>query len=98
MPEKEKSYMKLYVNEKNGYPDNNFTEDEYMSYIKDIKKQLVNAVNNFERLAAKQLEINERGDYNSILTAEDEEELFKRCALIHSANNFLYICDIIQKR
>lgn len=90
--------MKLYVNEKNGYPDNNFTEDEYMSYIKDIKKQLVNAVNNFERLAAKQLEINERGDYNSILTAEDEEELFKRCALLGSARNFLDICELVRNR
>lgn len=90
--------MKLYINEKNGYPDNNFTEEEYMSYIKDIKKQLVNAVNNFDRLAAKQLEINERGDYNSILRAEDEEDLFRRCALLHSAANFLDICDIIQKR
>ena len=69
-----------------------------MSYIKDIKKQLINTVNNFERLAAKQLEINERGDYNSILTAEDEEELFRRCALIHSANNFLDICNLIQTR
>lgn len=90
--------MKLYVSEKNGYPDNNFTEDEYMSYIKDIKKRLVDAVNNFERLAAKQLEINERGDYNSILTAEDEEDLFRRCALLHSARNFLDMCELVKNR
>ena len=90
--------MKLYVNEKNGYPDNNFTENEYMSYIKDIKKQLVNAVNNLDRLAAKQLEINEHGDYNSILRAEDEEDLFRRCALLGSARNFLDMCRHIQTR
>lgn len=90
--------MKLHIKEKNGYPDNNFTEDEYMSYIKDIKKQLVNAVNNLDRLAAKQLEINERGDYNSILRAEDEEDLFKRCALLGSARNFLDMCELVRNR
>jgi len=90
--------MKLYIKEKNGYPDNNFTEDEYMSYIKDMKKQLVNAVNNLDRLAAKQLEINERGDYNSILAAEDEKDLYKRCALLNSGKNFLEMCNLIENR
>lgn len=90
--------MKLYIKEKNGYPDNNFTEDEYMSYIKDMKKQLVNVVNNLDRLAAKQLEINERGDYNSILAAEDKKDLYKRCALLNSGKNFLEMCNLIENR
>lgn len=90
--------MKLYIKEKNGYPDNNFTEDEYMSYIKDMKKQLVNVVNNLDRLAAKQLEINERGDYNSILAAEDKKDLYKRCALLNSGENFLEMCNLIENR
>ena len=86
------------VHEKNGYPDNNFTETEYMTYIKDIKKKLQSTVNDLENIAKKQLEINERGDYNSILTAEDKDQLFKRCAILHSASNFLDMCKLIQNR
>ena len=95
--------MKLSISEntfteKNGYPDNNFTEKEYMAYIKDIKKELQSAVNDLENIAKKQLEINERGDYNSILTAEDKDQLFKRCAILHSASNFLDMCNLIKNR
>ena len=90
--------MKLYVNEKNGYPDNNFTEDEYLSMIKNLKTEMLNAVRKLDTLGKKQLEINERGDYNSILAARNEEDLYKRCALLNSGRNFLEMCDLVENR
>ena len=90
--------MKLYIKEKNGYPDNNFTKDEYLSMIKDLKTEMLNAVRKLDTLGKKQLQINEHGDYNSILTAEDEKDLYKRCALLNSGKNFLEMCELIENR
>lgn len=89
---------KLVITERNGYPDNNFTLEEYMSYVEDYKKKLKDIVNNFDNIAKKQIENNEHGDYNSILRAEDEEDLFRRCALLSSAQNLVEMCDLIMNR
>lgn len=84
--------------EANGYPDNNFTEDEYMNFIQDYKEKAQNILNDLDNIAQKELEINNHGDYNSILTAEDEEDLFKRDALLSALKNLDYICDLIKRR
>jgi hypothetical protein len=89
---------KLIISERNGYPDNNFTEEEYMSYVKEYKKKLQNIVNDFDNIGKKQIEINEHGDYNSILAATDKEDLFRRCALLGSAQNLVEMCELIKKK
>ena len=90
--------MKLHIKEKNGYPDNNYTKEEYMAYINDYKKKLSNILKNLDKIAEKELEINDRGDYSSILAAENEEDLFKRDALLHCLKNVEYICGLIMER
>ena len=89
---------KLVITERNGYPDNNFTLEEYMSYIEDYKKKLKDIVNDFDNIARKQIKNNEHadGDYNAILSAVDEKDLFRRCALLHSARNLIEMCDLIK--
>lgn len=79
------------IKEINGYPDNNFTEEEYLQRVRFAKEQLEKFLQNLDNFAEKELTINDRNGYNSILAAEDEEDLLKRSALLGSINRLLEI-------
>ena len=84
-----KMVNRIALKERNGYPDNNFTEEEYFTYIQEAKRDLRNFLNDLDYMAEKEITTNDRGDYNSILTAEDEEDLFRRSALLHNLRNLI---------
>lgn len=77
------------LNEVNGYPDNNFTEEEYFDHIQDAKRHLKKFLQELDLMAEKEITMNNRGDYNSILTAEDESDLLRRSALLHNIYKLL---------
>ena len=79
------------LNERNGYPDNNFTEEEYYSYIESAKRDLQRVLKSFDSLADTEIAINNRKYYNSILTAENEKELRKKSALLSSIDNLMHL-------
>lgn len=68
-------------------PDNNFTEEEYFDHIKDAKRQLEKFLQAFDSMAEKEFNINDYGDYHSILAAVDESELIGRSALLGSVRD-----------
>ena len=86
------------LKESNGYPDNNFTEQEYFDYIELAKEKLEKFLYRLDELAQKEISINDRGDYNSILRAEDEDDLRRRSALLGAIENLVYIQSLYDRR
>jgi len=87
---------KLY--EKNGYPDNTFTEEDYLQYVDSYKSFLDKFSRNLYNYAETELKINDRGDYSSILAAEDEEDLFRRSALLNLLSRIEEFCGYYDNR